>query len=245
MLFIDDAELGYRAAAKAFSAGDTLEFDEAYRRAHLPLLDPHHPKVIQSSADYVMGRYPTRRYSLVIPVNAGVLAQSRAFQQMDLAIRQSHFSGAIAWQKMARRRPLLHITLCGGFAESALPEVIQSVESWTQQQIKPRFQLRGIFAGGINTGRLYLKAYPERREGRNPFQEIQQAVGKPATELWLAGYYNFYDELDVAQTAQLAAIIEKYQQHLLLELTCNELWLLGTHDDLVLSGEKVQRFKLN
>ena len=245
MPFANDESLGYATAQRQFSQGDSLIFDQAYRRAHLPLVNPVHPLVITESGDYRLGRYLTRRYSLVIPINIDALESSKVFQKMDLHLRQSRLSTAIAWPIMKLRRDFVHATLCGGFTEAQLPELVNLMQSWVATHQAPRYQINGMFNGSINTGRVYLKLYPEIGDGINSFQAIQPAVGNPMTNMWLAGYYHFHDELSVEMTQELATMIALYGNQMLIEQVCQEVLLLATHDDLALSGEIIAQFRLN
>ncbi len=242
MKFARDEELGYYAARRCFTPGETLQFDDAYRRAHLPLVDPAHPRVIAAAGDYRFGRYAARRYSLVVPINAVALDNCAAFCAMDMHIRHANFAASIAWPIMAQRRAMLHATLCGGFSEQQLPALIAELQQWTSQQIKPGFLIGGLFNGNLNTGRLYLKIYPEVRGQENTFQAIQQAAGKAASAMWLAGYYNLHQELNAEQTQALAATLTQFSDQILLQQTCSELWLLATYDDFALSAKIIQRF---
>lgn len=242
MKFASDKELGYYAARRSFIAGEKLQFDVAYRRAHLPLVNPVHSQVIAADGDYRLGRYATRRYSLVVPISANALDGSEQFQIMDAHIRHSNFADCIAWPVMAQRRAMLHATLCGGFTESQLPALITTLQQWTHNRIKPEFLVGGLFNGNLNTGRLYLTIYPEMRGEENTFQAIQQAAGKTASAMWLTGFYNFRQELSADQTQALAATLVQFGGQTMLQQTCSELWLLATNDDLALSAEIIERF---
>ncbi len=242
MKFASNAALGYHAARRSFCPGETLQFDEAYRRAHLPLVNPAHPLVIAADEDYRHGRYAARRYSLVVPINADALENSDLFRTLDRHMRRAPFAKHIAWPIMAQRRGMLHATLCGGFSEQALPALIATLQAWVTSSIKPAFLIGGLFNGHLNTGRLYLKIYPELRGEENTFQAIQQAAGKSASAMWLAGYYHFQHELCANKTQALAETLALFGDHYLLQQTCSELWLLATHDDLALSANVIQRF---
>ena len=242
MKFASDEQLGYYAARRCFRPGDTLQFDAAYRRAHLPLVNPAHPLVAISDGDYRYGRYAARRFSLVVPINANALDNCDAFRVMDAHMRSALFADNIAWPIMPQRRGMLHATLCGGFTEQQLPILISTLQRWIKNRIKPGFFVGGLFNGNLNTGRLYLKIYPEMRDDENTFQAIQQAAGKSASAMWLAGYYHFQQELSADQTEALATALVQFGDQFFLQQQCSELWLLVTNDDLALSAEIIQRF---
>ena len=97
-------------------------------------------------------------------------------------------------------------------------------------------ELRGLFSGNVNRGRLYLPVYPEKRAGRNALQEVQAAFGRTPGDLWLVGLYNLTDDLDAAETAALAEIVARWWSKSLLRLTVSELQVMGASDDLVLDA---------
>ena len=68
--YCDDAMMAYPASRKKFQSGERIVFDESYRLAHLPLVNPDHPAVISQAdgRDYVNGRYEKVRHALVIPI---------------------------------------------------------------------------------------------------------------------------------------------------------------------------------
>ena len=72
--------------------------DDAYRLARLPLVAPHHPRVIAATpgAGYAMGRNPTA-YSIVLPVPADALAASPAFRALQAELRAAPFGPKIAF----------------------------------------------------------------------------------------------------------------------------------------------------
>ena len=74
IVFCPDAELGYERSRTRFETGEGLALDETYRLAHLPLVAPGHPRVIESreGTSYVMGRHE-RVFSLVLPVLSDLL----------------------------------------------------------------------------------------------------------------------------------------------------------------------------
>jgi hypothetical protein len=97
-------------------------------------------------------------------------------------------------------------------------------------------EIRGLFSGNINVGRLYLRVYPEARDGENVFRQVQRILGRPETDLYVVGIYNLVDDLTPSETLALAALIDHWWQRPLLRLEATHLWMLWGEDDLVLSG---------
>ncbi|OJY35818.1 MAG: hypothetical protein BGP06_02935 [Rhizobiales bacterium 65-9] len=244
--FCDDSELGYRRSRGALTAGEPLLMDDAYRLAHLPLVAPDHPGAVmrRDGAHYDRGRHP-RVFSLVIPVDPDALDASPAFKAMDAECRAASFSKKIAWDLIPRRRSRLHATLCGSLAvgepaaglADGLRRRIGQIDSFA-------IELRGLFSGNINIGRLYLRVYPERRGGANALQVVQQTLGQKATDLYLVGLYNFIDDLAPEETAELKSLIDRWWERPLLRLDVRTLWLLGSCDDLVLDASVAESFHM-
>jgi hypothetical protein len=220
-----DDELDYCASRTRFAAGKGFELDESYRLAHLPLVAPRHPKVIASvpGKSYHMGRRG-RRVALVLPVpDVGPL--------LEAELRATPFAGKIAWDVVSRRRGKLHATLCGGWVE------LDGAQRAALAAIGPiGVELRGLFSGAFNHGRLYLRVYPEKRNGENLFSQVQRVLGRRETGLYLVGLYNLTDDLDAREAAALAAMIELWWERPILRWQVDALWLLASQDDLVLDG---------
>jgi hypothetical protein len=235
--FCDDAMLGYERSRTAFAPGAALTLDETYRLAHLPLIAPDHPGVIarRAGTDYEFGRH-ARIFSLVLPVDDARLRASPAFRRLEDELRASPFAGKIDWDLLPRRRDRLHATLCGSLGVGEPPEIAAGQRRALAAVGPVAVQLRGLFSGAINRGRLYLRAYPEIRDGQNLFHAIQTAMGRPTTDLYLVGLYNLTDDLDPVETAALAALIERHWRAELLSFQAEALWLLGSCDDLVLDA---------
>lgn len=234
-VFCEDGELGYRRSLTDLTVSLTL--DESYRLAHLPLVAPEHPGVIARREDafYEMGRHPVV-YSLVLPVEDRALRASPAFLALEAELRAAPFAGKIAWGILPKRRNRLHATVCGslGLAE---PPAIPAEALEALRRIAPfTVELRGLFSGNVNRGRLYLPVYPEKRAGRNMLQEVQTAFGRAPGDLWLIGLYNLTDDLDADETAALAEIVGRWWGKSLLRLTVSDLQVLGASDDLVLDA---------
>ncbi|MCO5093089.1 hypothetical protein [Bosea sp. (in: a-proteobacteria)] len=233
--FCGDGELGYRRSLTDFST--PLKLDESYRLAHLPLVAPGHPGVIprREGSFYEMGRHP-RVFSLVLPVDDDTLRASPAFLALEGSLRAAPFAGKIAWDLLPKRRERLHATVCGSLG-LATPPAITAETREALRRIGPfTMELRGLFSGNVNRGRLYLPVYPEKRGGRNPLQQVQAAFGRAPGDLWLTGLYNLADDLDAAETAALGRIVARWSNVPLLRLAVTELRVIGACDDLVLDG---------
>jgi hypothetical protein len=240
-----DDELGYARSRTGNTAGQGLAFDEAYRTAHLPLVAPHHPLVIATrpGTPYEMGRRRDRAFSLVLDVAHDILAQSSAYRALDADLRASRFTGKIAWDMAARRRDKLHATICGGLGIGTPPTITGAMRAALAAIGPLTVELRGLFAGNVNIGRLYLRVYPERRDG-NTLQHVQRALGRRETDLYLVGVHNLVDPLDADDAAALAVLIERWWHEPLARFTIDQLVLLATRDDLALDSQVVERLSL-
>lgn len=236
-VFCPDSELGYLRSRTRFAPGEELRLDEAYRLAHLPLIAPDHPDVIHSrlGATYRMGRHE-RIFSLVLPVPPDVLEKSAPYQELEFELRHSPFANKIAWDLLAKRRERLHATICGSLSKD-VPYRISDGERAALKQLGPlRVEVRGLFSGNINVGRLYLRVYPECRNGMNLLRRFQSALGRPETDLYLVGLFNFVDHLEAVEAAALHVLIQRWWHRSILTLDVTALWLLGASDDLILDA---------
>jgi hypothetical protein len=234
-----DDELGYVANRTAFVAGQGLALDESYRLAHLPLVAPDHPRVIarRPGKSYDMGRHPTT-LSLVLPVPAEDLEPG--LRPIEAELRTAPFAHKIAWDILPKRRDRLHATLCSGPAPAFGDRERQELARLGPVTV----ELRGLFSGRINVGRLYARAYPERRDGANMFQRIQDILGCRRTDLYLVGLYNLTDDLEPGEAAVLSQMIERWWDRPLVRFDANALWLLRATDNLVLDSNVVEALAL-
>ena len=110
--YCDDAMLAYRSARPIFLPGEGTVFDEAYRLAHLPLVNAEHPAVISEvdGRDYRNGTYEKTRYALVMPIPAEDILRSDEFQALEGSMKSASFAPKIAWELCERRRSRLHAT---------------------------------------------------------------------------------------------------------------------------------------
>ena len=245
VLFCGDSELGYERSRTRFEPGQGLALDDTYRLAHLPLVAPDHPRVIRTreGSSYVMGRHE-RVFSLVLPVPADALLRSPAYGDLTRAMEAAPFASKIAWDVLGRRRAKLHATICGSLS-AGTPPVLDPAHRRELARIGPlRVELRGLFSGNVNRGRLYLRAYPESRNGENVFRQIQRGLGCRETDLYVVGLYNLTDDLDAAEAASLAALIDQWWDRTILRFEADHLWLMGSSDDLVLDSAIEEKLPL-
>lgn len=238
-MFCTDDELGFERSRTRFDPGQGLALDEAYRLAHLPLVAPDHPAVIpfRDGASYDRGLHP-RVFSLVLPVPWEALSSSAAYQDLERDLRAAPFAPKIAWEVLERRRERLHATLCGSLAVGRdMPPPFTPAQRHALAALGPvQVELRGLFSGNVNVGRLYLRAYPERRHGANLFQEVQRILGRRETDLYVVGLHNLIDGLTAPEASALAEIMERWWDRPILHLEVSRLWLLWAMDDLVLDA---------
>lgn len=240
---IGDDELAYLSSRTSFAAGAGMALDEGYRLAHLPLIDPAHPKAItrKDGTHYENGRHPPI-YSLVVPVQG--LPEQPAYRELEDELRRSPFASKIAWDLVARRQAKLHATVCGSLSVGA-PPVIDPAARDALSRFEPvAMELRGLFSGNVNRGRFYLRLYPERRDGQNALHLIQRALGRPTSDLYVVGIWNLSEDLDPAESAVLASLLERWWERPILRFMADSLWLMGACDDLVLDSEIVETLSL-
>jgi hypothetical protein len=223
-----------------------MTLDDSYRLAHLPLIDPNHPQAIASKAGthYDSGRHP-RVYSLIVPIPGERLRQSPAYRALDEELRGSSFSGKIAWQLLEQRQGKLHATLCGSLSVGHPPTIDADARRYLAALGPVTVELRGIFSGNVNRGRLYVRAYPERRNGTNAFHLIQHVLQRPATDLYVVGIWNLTDDLDPYEARALSELIERWWSRSILSFEVDHLCLLGSCDDLALDSSVEEEFPLS
>jgi hypothetical protein len=241
-----DDELGYLRSRTVFVPGEGLVLDESYRLAHLPLVAPTHPRMLPRRAGkgYEMGRHE-RIFSFVLPVPEQALASSAAYTRLDSELKASPFSPKIAWNLLPRRQGKLHATLCGSLGTGEEPPVLDASAVRELAALGPiEVELRGLFSGNVNVGRLYLRAYPECRNGINMFKHIQTMLGHRETDLYVVGLYNLVDDLDAVEASALARLIETWWDRPILRFRAEILWMLGSKDDLVLDSRIASTVRL-
>jgi len=236
--FCTDAALGYQRSRTRFVPGSGLSLDESYRLAHLPLIAPGHPDVIpvQEGKFYSNGRHP-RVASLALPLPHDILFASPAFRALDAELNAAPFAPKLAWRLIETRREKLHATVCGALSVGDPAFVAGAELKGALARIAPfRVRLVGLFSGNVNLGRLYLRVYPQMRDGGNVIHQVQRALGRPPTDLYVAGLHNFIDHLDADEAAALERLIVRWWDRQIVELTVEHLWILHACDDLVLDG---------
>lgn len=239
------AELGYAAAATRFEPGAPLKLDESYRRAHLPLVAPGHPDIIAADAGrgYAMGRHD-EIVSLVAPIDADALEAGPGWRDCLAELHASPLAAKIAWDILPARRGKLHVTLCGTLSRGVDPVLAEGIEAALCKMEPIRAEVRGVFSGTVNVGRLYLKLHPWRSGQADAFQAVQAAFGRPPGALHLMGLINLTDHLDPQEAGWLAAFLASWEERLIARVVVGELWLMGARDDLVLDSRLLRRFPL-
>lgn len=241
--FRSDNDLGYLRSRTKFEPGQPLRLDDAYRLAHLPLAAPGHPDAIRSrdGAHYLDGRHP-ETFSLVMPLDGAALQAADAYRELEREVRASPFAAKIAWPIVARRCDRLHATICG--SPGAAP-YLDDAQLAALARVGPlQAEVRGLFSGNVNVGRLYLRVYPAPCGDDDAFRQIQRVLGRTPTDLFLIGLYNLTDHLDAREAEALGALIERWWSRVLLRVEVRALWLLGATDDLVLESRIAQRVPL-
>jgi hypothetical protein len=244
--FCTDAELAYDRSRTVFKAGDGLRLDETYRLAHLPLVNPRHPDVIASvpGKAYQRGLHQ-RIHSLVLPVPMETLRSSPKLCALDAEIRSSSFAPKIAWDVMERRQDKLHATIAGSLGEGDARPLIAATALEALRALGPvAVRIGGLFSGNVNLGRLYLKAYPEKRGGENLFHRMQDILGRKRTDLYVVGLYNLTDHLTAHEAGVLADVVQRWWREELLVFNTEALWLMSSVDDLVLDSRIESELRL-
>lgn len=239
--YCDDAMLAYAAARRVFLAGEALTFDKAYRLAHLPLVAPDHPDVIESEAgkDYRSGRYAATRYSLTLPIDADELGRSAGFQACEEELCGLSFSAKINWEIGRERAKKLHATVVGGLSEGDIEACARAAAAALAPLGQISIRLGGPFLGTMNTGRIYLPVYPECRDGKDVLGLVQATCGARQSRFYGVGYYQLAATLTVAETEELAGLVERWRERTLAVLTTGSLAIQATNDDLALSARIV------
>jgi hypothetical protein len=141
-----------------------------------------------------------------------------------------------------RRQEKLHATLCSLPVAGAKAPVISERRRRDLAGFgRVDVEVRGLFSGNINAGRLYLRPYPERRHGANALQQIQRALGYRETDLYLVGIYNFTNDLDAAEAIRLERAVERWWDRAILRFQADHVRLPRVADDLALNSAVVER----
>ncbi|MBN9489421.1 MAG: hypothetical protein J0H44_19465 [Alphaproteobacteria bacterium] len=242
-VFCGDEDLGYLASRTRFKKNEGFAMDEAYRLAHLPLVAPDHPRVVarKAGSPYERGRHGPV-ISLVLPIASDDLLASENYRTLEADLKRSPFAHKIAWPIVEQRRGKLHATICGALEASP---GMSADRREALAGLGPLFvELRGLFSGNVNQGRLYLRVYPEKRHGADVLRQIQRLMGRRETGLYVVGLYNLVDDLDAGEAAELARLVEAWWDRLILRCRIDRLWLLSSRDDLALDSEILETIGL-
>ena len=238
VIYCDDEMLAYRSTKRIFLPGEGTVFDEAYRLAHLPLVNDGHPGVISAidGRDYRNGTYEKTRYALVMPIPAEIFLRSDEVQALELAMKSASFAPKIAWEFCERRRSRLHATLAGGIQETDIDRIVSLVQALLGRIGPISVCLKGPFLGTRNTGRIYFPVYPQKIGAEDALALVQECIGMSPTKLYLVGYYHLREELDRKETGELAELIDRWRERVLVETTIPSLEIYAVNDDLALSA---------
>ena len=237
-VYCNDEMLAYRSARRIIQPGEGTVFDDAYRLAHLPLVNPAHPAAIGEVAgrDYRNGTYEQARYALVMPISAEAFLRSDQAGVLELAMKSASFAPKIAWELCESRRSRLHATLAGGLPEADLDRVVVRVQQLLDETGSISVCLKGPFLGTRNTGRIYFPVYPQKVGSDDAFALLQDRIGISRTKLYLVGYYHLREELDPRETSELAELIDRWRDRIVVETTISCLEIFAVNDDLALSA---------
>lgn len=226
--FCQDDQLGYQRGRTQFLHGKGLMLDEAYRCAHLPLVAPEHPSVIptRTGSTYNMGRHD-RMFSLVLPIPTDALLSSNGYQELERELRAACFAPKIAWDLLQQRKDKLHATVCGSLSVGEAPSISELQRQGLAQLGPIRIEFRGLFSGDVNVGRLYLRVYPEQRNGQNICQGVQRTLNRPQTDVYLVGVSNLTDDLDAIEASALNELLQQWWNRPLIQFDADHLWLLA------------------
>lgn len=212
----------------------------------MPLVAPGHRGVIarKDGTAYDMGRHG-RVVSLVLPVPGQLLQEQAAYRVLESELEASPLASKIAWDIVGRRRDRLHATICGSLSSGeALPEIDADRRRALAGLGPLTIELRGLFSGSINHGRLYLRAYPEKIGEQNVVRQVQRILGCRETNLYLVGLYNLTDDLDAREADALSSLIDRWWDRPILRWQVDTLWMLGARDDLVLDFDIAETIRL-
>lgn len=240
-----DDELGYERSRTTFQDRAGLVLDEHYRLAHLPLVAPEHPRMIptREGSAYLHGARE-EMFSLVLPIPGEALARSEAYSELEHELQGSAFSNKIAWGLLDRRRDKLHATICGSLGSGEVPLIDTTARNELAALGSVAVELRGLFSGNVNVGRLYLRAYPERRDGVNVFRAIQRILRRRETDLYVVGVFNLTDDLNATEASALRDLLGRWWDRPILRWKADRLCLLGSKDDLALESRVAETIPL-
>jgi hypothetical protein len=231
--FCADGDLRYESSRHRFVPGEGFTLSEDYRLAHLPLIDPAHPKIIPAvpGKDYDRGYYAAPRHALAVHVAAETLEASAVFRELDADLRTRAVAKKIAWATQAKRRDVLHATIAGPVDAPAADAYLRVGKAWLARSGNAAIRLGGPFVGNRNHGRIYLPVFPEKRDGADMYADLQRAVGARASGFFAIGLWHLADDLDAAEAASLAAWLDRWGDETVAILDDPRLGVLTTRDD--------------
>ncbi len=231
--FCADSDLRYESARHRFAPGEGFALGADYRLAHLPLIDPDHPRVVASvpGKDYDRGRYAAARHALAVHVATDALNASAVFRELDADLRTRAVAAKIAWETQDRRRDVLHATIAGPVDARTADEYLAAGREWLSRTGNAAIRLGGPFVGNRNHGRVYLPVYPEKRGGTDVYADLQRAIGARISGFYAVGLWHLADDLDAIEAASLAAWLERWGGETVANLDDSRLGVLTTTDD--------------
>ncbi len=237
-----DMIMAFSSQRKRYDGSHDLRFDRHYRVAQLPLVDSNHPLALNVDSDknYRYGHREAKQ-SMIIPIDGDALFESQNLKDFVHRISNTSVGRKICWDMKRIRHEKLHATICGFSSQSALPklpfETIQGIHAFS-------FELRGLFMGNFNTGRIYICLYPECEEDTPITDRITDAIGIPANRLLLCGFLNLKEELTATEAKVLDELCSAASSIVFGSQVCEELIILESTDDLVLNSRIVDRLEL-
>lgn len=234
--FCADTDLRYEASRHRFVPGEDFALGEDYRLAHLPLVDPAHPKIIASvpGKDYDRGYYATPRHALAVHVATETLLASAVYRALDADLRGRAAAKKIAWTTQEKRRDVLHATIAGPVDAQGADAYSRAGNAWLARAGNAAIRLGGPFVGNRNHGRIYLPVYPEKRDGLDMYADLQRAVGARESGFYAIGLWHLADDLDAVEAASLAAWLDRWRAETVAILDDPRLGILTTTDDQAL-----------
>jgi hypothetical protein len=151
-------------------------------------------------------------------------------------MKSASFAPKIAWELCERRRSRLHATLAGGIQEAELDRIVSRVQALLGRIGPISVCLKGPFLGTRNTGRIYFPVYPQKIGAEDGLALVQECIGMSPTKLYLVGYYHLREELDRKETRELAELIDRWRERVLVVTTIPSLEIYAVNDDLALSA---------
>ena len=233
MIFCSGADLRYEASRHRFVPGEGFALGEDYRLAHLPLVDPAHPKIIASAPgkDYDRGHYATPRHALAVHVASETLQASAIYRELDADLRGRAAAKKIAWTTQEKRRDVLHATIAGPVDGQGADAYLRAANAWLARTGNAAIRLGGPFVGNRNHGRIYLPVYPEKRDGLDMYADLQRAIGARESGFYAIGLWHLADDLDAGEAASLAAWPDRWGGETVAILGDPRLGILTTTDD--------------